>query len=132
MLHRGSSLYKSVRNDDLLKVKTHDDAEAKVIAYIPGKGKNSGQLGALLVDRPAKDGQSAKCFELGIGLRDVQWQNPAAVGSQDTYRHRGLNDSGTPRFASFFAAACGLAGRKLCYLFKSFLRSYSLGYRHYL
>ena len=101
MLHRGSSLYKGVRNDDLLKVKTHDDAEAKVIAYIPGKGKYAGQLGALLVEMPAKDGQTAKRFKLGTGLSDAQRQNPPAVGSQVTYRYRGLNDSGIPRFASF-------------------------------
>ena len=101
MLHRGSSLYKGVRNDDLLKVKTHDDAEAKVIAYIPGKGKYAGQLGALLVEMQAKDGQTAKRFKLGTGLSDAQRQNPPAVGSQVTYRYRSLNDSGIPRFASF-------------------------------
>ena len=101
MLHRGSSLYKGVRNDDLLKVKTHDDAEAKVIAHVPGKGKYAGQLGALLVEMPAKDGQPAKRFKLGTGLSDAQRQNPPAVGSQVTYRYRGLNDSGIPRFASF-------------------------------
>ena len=101
MLHRGSSLYKGVRNDDLLKVKTHDDAEAKVIAYIPGKGKYAGQLGALLVEMPAKDGQTAKRFKLGTGLSDAQRQNPPAVGNQVTYRYRSLNDSGIPRFASF-------------------------------
>ena len=101
MLHRGSSPYKGVRNDDLLKVKTHDDAEAKVIGHIPGKSKYAGQLGALLVEMPAKDGQSAKRFKLGTGLSDAQRQNPPAVGSQVTYRYRGLNDSGIPRFASF-------------------------------
>ena len=101
MLHRGSSLYKGVRNDDLLKLKTHDDAEATVIAYIPGKGKYAGQLGALLVEMPARDGQAAKRFKLGTGLNDAQRQNPPAVGSQVTYRYRGLNDSGIPRFASF-------------------------------
>ena len=101
MLHRGSSLYKGVRNDDLLKVKTHDDAEAKVIAYIPRKGKYAGQLGALLVEMPAKNGQTAKRFKLGTGLSDAQRQNPPAVGSEVTYRYRGLNDSGIPRFASF-------------------------------
>ncbi len=101
MLHRGSSLYKGARNDDLLKVKTHDDAEAKVIAYISGKGKYAGQLGALLVEVPAKDGAAAKRFKLGTGFSDAQRQNPPAVGSQVTYRYRGLNDSGIPRFASF-------------------------------
>ena len=101
MLHRGSSLYKGVRNDDLLKVKTHDDAEAKVIAHIPGKGKFAGQMGALLVELPSSDGTTAKRFKLGTGFNDAQRQNPPAVGSQVTYRYRGLNDSGIPRFASF-------------------------------
>ena len=101
MLHCGSSLYKGVRNDDLHKVKTHDDAEVKVIAYIPGKGKYAGQLGALLVEMPAKDGQTAKRFKLGTGLSDAQRQNPPTVGSEVTYRYRGLNDSGISRFASF-------------------------------
>ena len=101
MLHRGSSSYKGVRNDDLLKVKTHDDAEAKVIGHIPGKGKYAGQLGALLVEIPGIDGRAAKRLKLGTGFSDAQRQNPPAVGSQVTYRYRGLNDSGIPRFASF-------------------------------
>jgi DNA ligase 1 len=101
MLHRGSSLYKGVRNDDLLKVKTHDDAEAKVVAHIPGKGKYAGLLGALLVEIPAADGKTAQRFKLGTGFSDAQRQSPPAVGSQVTYRYRGLNDSGIPRFASF-------------------------------
>ena len=101
MLHRGSSLYKGVRNDDLLKVKTHDDAEAKVMAHIPGKGKYAGQMGALLVEVPAANGKAAQRFKLGTGFSDAQRQNPPAVGSEVTYRYRGLNDSGIPRFASF-------------------------------
>ncbi len=101
MLHSGNSLYKGARNDDLLKVKTHEDAEAKVIAHLAGKGKYAGQLGALLVEMPASDGEKAKRFKLGTGLSDAQRQNPPVVGSQVTYRYRGLNDSGIPRFASF-------------------------------
>ena len=42
MLHRGASLYKSGRNEDLLKVKTHEDTEARVVAHVPGKGKYDG------------------------------------------------------------------------------------------
>ena len=101
MLHRGSSLYKGVRSDDLLKVKTHDDAEAKVIAHIAGKGKYAGQLGALLVELPATDGGPIKRFKLGTGFSDSERENPPAVGSLVTFRYRGLNDSGIPRFASF-------------------------------
>ena len=101
MLHRGASLYRAQRNDDLLKVKTHEDAEARVIAHIPGKGKYAGMLGALLVQMPDERGQPGRRFKLGTGFSDAQRQNPPAVGSWVTYRFRGLTDSGLPRFASF-------------------------------
>lgn len=101
MLHRGSSLYRAQRNDDLFKVKTFDDAEARVIAHIPGKGKYAGLLGALLVEAPAAEGQPVRRFKLGTGFSDAQRRNPPALGSWVTYRFRGLNDSGIPRFASF-------------------------------
>jgi len=101
MLHRGASLYKGQRSDDLLKLKTHEDSEARVVAHIPGKGKYAGKLGALLVEMPAADGQPAQRFKLGTGFSDAQRHNPPAVGSRVTYRFRGLNGSGIPRFASF-------------------------------
>ncbi|AYQ29449.1 DNA ligase [Polaromonas sp. SP1] len=101
MLHRGASLYKSGRNDDLLKAKTHEDTEARVVAHIPGKGKYAGVVGALLVEMPGQDGKAARRFKLGTGLSDEQRRNPPPVGSTVTYRFRGLNDSGIPRFASF-------------------------------
>ncbi|MEO8387923.1 DNA ligase [Polaromonas sp.] len=101
MLHRGASLYKGARNDDLLKVKTHEDTEARVVAHVPGKGKYAGMVGALLVEMPGADGKQGQRFKLGTGLSDEQRQNPPPVGSTVTYRFRGLNDSGLPRFASF-------------------------------
>jgi DNA ligase-1 len=101
MLHRGDAPYKALRSDDLLKVKTHDDAEARVVAHIPGQGKYAGQLGALLVEMPATAGQPALRFKLGTGFSDAQRQTPPAIGALVTYRFRGFNDSGIPRFASF-------------------------------
>ena len=101
MLHRGDAVYKGVRSDDLLKVKIHEDAEARVIGHVAGRGKYVGQLGALLVELPASDGQPAQRFKLGTGFSDAQRQNPPAIGAMVTYRFRGLNDSGIPRFASF-------------------------------
>lgn len=101
MLHRGASLYKGVRSDDLLKVKTHEDTEARVIAHVPGKGKYAGKLGALLVEMPAVNGNPALRFKLGTGFSDADRQHPPAVGSVVTFRFRGLTDSGVPRFASF-------------------------------
>ena len=101
MLHRGASLYKGQRTDDLLKVKTHEDTEARVVAHIPGKGKYVGVLGALLVEMPGVDGKPGRRFKLGSGFNDEQRQNPPVLGCTVTYRFRGLNGSGVPRFASF-------------------------------
>ena len=101
MLHRSASLYKGQRSDDLMKVKTHEDTEARVIAHIPGKGKYAGVLGALLMEIPAAGGRPAQRFKLGTGFTDAQRQSPPAVGTVVTYRFRGLNEGGIPRFASF-------------------------------
>jgi DNA ligase 1 len=96
MLHRGGSLYRAERNDDLLKLKPYDDAEARVTGYVAGKGKHQGRVGALLVE--SADGRR---FRLGTGLSDAQRAAPPAIGMWVTYRFRGINDSGLPRFATF-------------------------------
>lgn len=96
MLRKGASLYRAVRSDDLLKVKTHEDAEAVVLAHLPGKGRHAGRLGALLVQTPG-----GLRFRLGSGLNDAQRERPPPVGSWVTYRFRGQHGSGLPRFASF-------------------------------
>ena len=97
MLRRGASLHRAGRGDDLLKFKSHDDAEARVVAHLPGKGKHAGRLGALLVETP-----EGKRFALGTGFTDAQRADPPPVGSWVTYRYRGLHQkSGLPRFASF-------------------------------
>ena len=97
MLHRGASLYRAGRGEDLLKLKTHDDAEARVIAHVPGKGKHAGRLGALMVETP-----EGRRFALGTGFTDAQRADPPPVGSWVSYRFRGLHEgSGLPRFASF-------------------------------
>ncbi len=96
MLHSGSSLYKSGRSDDLLKLKKYQDAEAVVIAHVPGKGKYTGMLGSLLVETPDK-----RRFKIGTGFSDAERKNPPVVGVTITYKHFGLTGRGLPRFASF-------------------------------
>ena len=96
MLHRGASLYRAGRSDDLIKVKTHEDTEARVVAHLPGKGRHAGRLGALLVEMP-----SGQRFRLGAGFSDADRERPPPVGSWVTYRFRGTHDGGLPRFASF-------------------------------
>lgn len=96
MLHRGSAPYRSGRSDDLIKLKTHDDAEARVVGHLPGKGRHAGRMGALLVETP--QGQR---FRLGTGFSDADRRDPPPVGAWVTYRFRGTHDSGLPRFASY-------------------------------
>ncbi len=107
VLHRGASLYTAARNDDLLKVKPHEDAEAIVRGHQAGRGKYSGMLGALLVESVASGNAAAPGlrFKIGTGLSDAQRRNPPAVGSVVTYRYRGFTDAGVPRFASFVRVA---------------------------
>lgn len=101
MLHRGDSLYQALRSDDLLKLKTHEDAEARVVGHLPGKGKYAGLTGALLVEMPAINGKPALRFRIGAGLKDAQRKNPPPIGSLVTYRFLGVTDAGVPRFATF-------------------------------
>ena len=96
MLHRADSLYETGRGDALLKLKTYEYAEAVVIAHLPGKGRNLGRLGALLVEMP--DG---KQFKIGSGFSDQERENPPSVGALVTYKYYGLSRRGIPRFASF-------------------------------
>lgn len=96
MLHRGASLYQAGRSDDLLKVKPNDDAEARVLAYLPGRGKYRGQAGALLVESP--EGQR---FRLGAGLSDEVRRDPPPLGAWVTYRYTGRTAGGLPRFPRY-------------------------------
>jgi len=103
MLHRGASLYTATRNGDLLKVKPHEDAEARVLGHQVGQGKYSGMLGALLVETVASGNAAAPGvrFKIGTGFTDRERRDPPPVGSVVTYRYRGLTERGVPRFAGF-------------------------------
>ncbi len=96
MLHRKNSLYQARRNDDLQKLKPFNDDEARVISYIPGKGKYIGLLGAIEVIN--SDG---KRFKIGSGFSLEERINPPPLNSIITYRYRGKTKYNTPRFATF-------------------------------
>ena len=100
MLHKGSSFYRSGRDDDLLKLKTYQDAEARVISHFPGKGKYQNVLGSLLVEA-VNHKQKTKRFKIGTGFSDAERTNPPKAGSIITYKYFGLTSKGIPRFASF-------------------------------
>jgi DNA ligase-1 len=96
MLHRADAPYQTGRSGALLKMKPVHDADAVVLAHLPGRGRHQGRLGALLVR--AENGAE---FRLGTGFSDALRDAPPPVGAVLTYTHRGHTPSGLPRFASF-------------------------------
>ena len=96
MLHRADAPYTTGRSEVLLKLKPEQDAEAVVVAHLPGKGKHAGRTGALQVR--TRDGIE---FALGSGLTDEQRLHPPKVGEVVTFTYRGLTPQGVPRFATF-------------------------------
>ncbi len=96
MLHRADAPYLTGRSDALLKLKPLLDAEATVIAHLPGRGRLAGTMGALLVETPA-----GLRFQIGTGFSDALRRAPPPVGSLITYRYRDLTRDGVPRFASY-------------------------------
>ncbi len=96
MLHRDDAAYETGRSSALLKVTPWLDAEASVVAHLPGKGKYAGMLGALQMKLP--DGRH---FSLGSGLSDALRRNPPPVGTLITYRYRELTKNGMPRFPRY-------------------------------
>lgn len=96
VLHRADALWSPRRSDVLFKLKPEPDDEARVVAHLPGKGRLSGKLGALLLELP-----SGQRFALGTGFTDAQRADPPPIGSLVTYRYRDHTPKGLPRFASF-------------------------------
>ena len=100
MLHYGRSFYHAGRDDDLLKLKSYQDAEALVLQHLPGKGKHQGKLGSIFV-KALNGEQKNKQFKIGTGFSDIERASPPEVGSVITYKYVGLTSNKLPRFASF-------------------------------
>ncbi|MEO8298510.1 MAG: DNA ligase [Burkholderiales bacterium] len=100
MLHRADAPYLTGRSDVLLKFKPLQDAEAEVVAHLPGQGRHAGRLGALRVRTP-----EGALFNIGTGFSDAQRTTPPPVGASITYTYRGRTAKGLPRFASYLRPA---------------------------
>lgn len=105
MLHDGNSLYAAIRSDDLIKLKPILDSEGVVLAYVEGKGKYQGKMGAMWVKGTVLDeqgGSSIQTFKIGSGFSDFDRANPPPIGSEITFKYSGLTSTGLPRFVRYW------------------------------
>jgi len=108
ILRNPEAHYKLGRSNDLLKVKCYEDREAIVTGHIPGEGKHTGRLGALLCEfLPNEDVNDMAAtqtpFKVGTGLTDAERANPPSITSMVTVRFMGLTEDGLPREPRFVA-----------------------------
>jgi DNA ligase-1 len=96
ILHYKNAIFRSGRSNHLIKLKPFMDAEATVIAHLPGKGKFQGMLGSLLV----KTDLGIE-FRIGSGFTDVERVNPPKIGDVITFSYHGLTKNKVPKFASY-------------------------------
>jgi DNA ligase-1 len=96
MLRQPESRYEVGRSLTLLKVKSFQDGEARVLEHLKGAGRHKGRLGALLVELP-----NGKQFSVGTGFSDAEREAPPPVGSIITFRYQELSEGGVPRFPSY-------------------------------
>ncbi|MEE4253902.1 MAG: DNA ligase [Desulfuromusa sp.] len=96
IVRKPDAVYVTGRSMEILKVKSYQDAEATVIAYIPGKGKNAGRLGSMQVE--LDDGTQ---FRIGTGFSDEERRHPPLIGEVITFKFYGKYRSGIPKFPSF-------------------------------
>lgn len=96
IVRRPDALYAAGRSPEILKVKNYQDAEATVVAHLPGKGRNKGRLGSLLVT--LDDGTQ---FKIGSGFSDAERESPPPIGTVVTFKYYGKYRSGIPKFPSF-------------------------------
>ncbi|KZN64506.1 hypothetical protein N473_14370 [Pseudoalteromonas luteoviolacea CPMOR-1] len=96
MLHEKQATHQAGRTAQILKYKPKFDAEAIVMAHLPGKGKYQGMMGAITVKT-----MEGVTFNIGTGFTDELRKSPPPIGSTITFQYQGLTRYGKPRFASF-------------------------------
>lgn len=88
--------YEAKRSTQILKFKTALDEECTVIAHHKGKGQFENALGSLTCENHR--GQ----FKIGSGFNLQERIAPPPIGTQITYKYRGLTKNGKPRFATYW------------------------------
>ncbi len=92
--------YQTGRLAHALKRKPSQDDECLITGFTAGKGKYSGQVGALRCDWVDAHGVT-RPLKIGSGLNDALRQFPPAIGQRVTFSHQGLTAKGLPRHPVF-------------------------------
>ncbi|MDC9714726.1 MAG: DNA ligase, partial [Gammaproteobacteria bacterium] len=91
-----NTAYQTGRLSSALKVKQYLDTECVVEGILPGKGKHTGRMGALLC-RAGND----MMVKIGSGFKDTQRENPPAIGVTVTFKYYGLTKKGKFKYPVF-------------------------------
>ena len=96
MMRQPRSSYEVGRSTTLLKVKSFQDAEARVVGHLPGAGRHAGRLGALEIEMA-----NGTRFSVGTGFSDAERAAPPPLGAVITFRYQELSEGGVPRFPTY-------------------------------
>ncbi|MEA3405043.1 MAG: DNA ligase [Pseudomonadota bacterium] len=106
VLRDPKEIYHTGRSSKDLKLKFKQDAECEVVGYSAGKGKYTGQIGALICEIQTGQlthlvTQTERVIKVGSGLSDRDRKQPPKIGSVITFQYMGLTNNGLPRFPVF-------------------------------
>lgn len=87
--------YYTGRTSDSLKYKPFMDAECKIVSIIEGKGKFSGQMGAV------ECFYKGKKIKIGSGFTAQQRKDHPAIGTTISFKYYGLTHLGNPKYPVF-------------------------------
>jgi len=87
--------YYTGRTSSALKYKPFTDAECRVTAVLEGRGKFSGQLGAVKCD------YKGKIIKIGSGFTSEQRKNSFLIGTVISFKYYGLTHLGNPKYPVF-------------------------------
>jgi len=88
------------RSDAVVKVKSFDDADLKVIGFKEGTGKHIGKLGSILVDFKGVEVQVGSGFD--DETREAVWNNKSKyMGMIAEVRYQEVTPDGSLRFPTF-------------------------------
>ena len=104
MLRNPQMLYEQKRTANLAKIKVTMDAEAVVIGYIHGKGKNKLRIGSYKCEMICQDTRehTGKQFNMA-GMSDElrEFKNAPVIGTIVTYTYNDVTKNGIPRHPRF-------------------------------